>query len=148
VVKVAAAGVLVPIAEGEAQDAPQVKLPLAAMAVANAPAAQSEGSDASAVAVEALPERAAVIVPAAKFPLPSLVTMALAVLVLAAVVAALGMDEQVKSPLAAMELANWLDAQSAGLAAKADAVEAFPVTAPVRGPEKPEAVIVAALKFA
>jgi hypothetical protein len=38
-----------------------------------------------------------------------------------------GVREQVRSPFAAIPVANWLAEQSAGFAARADAVEALPV---------------------
>ncbi len=86
----------------------QVRLPLAAMALANWFALQSLGLAARAVAVVAR-----------------------------SIVIELGMSPsvraaQVKLPLAAMVVANWLAEQSVGLAAKALAVEALPVSAPLK----------------
>lgn len=118
------------------------------MVVANSPALQSVGFAANAVEVEALPVRAAVIVPAEKFPLESLATIADTVLAEAAVVFALGRTpetsavrltaEHVRFPLASIDMALVPAPQSVGLEARAVDVVAFPVNA---------ADIVPALKF-
>src|SRR5207237_4218741 len=94
----------------------QVKSPEAAMAFAKVFAAQSAGLAASAVAVLALPVRAAVMVVAAKLPDPSRATMVLLVFVAVAVVAALPTAPHVRSPFAAIALAKVSAAQSAGFA--------------------------------
>jgi hypothetical protein len=103
----------------------QVNVPSAAMSVTKSPAPQAVGFAASAVAVEALPESAAVMVPAEKFPDPSRATIALFVFDEVAVVAAFGMLEHVRFPFAAIAEANSLLEQSEGFAAKAVAVGAF-----------------------
>ena len=86
----------------------QVRLPLAAMAVANWLAEQSVGLAARAVAVAAR-----------------------------SMVMELGISPsvrpaQVRLPLAAMAVANWLAEQSLGSAARALAVEALPIRAPLK----------------
>lgn len=114
----------------------QVKFPEAAIALAYCPAEQSDGFDAKAVAVDALPVRFAVMVDAVKLPELSLATIALFVLADVAVVAAFPTELQVKSPFAAIVVANWFEPQSAGFAANAVAVEEFPVTAATTPSEK------------
>ena len=88
----------------------QVKLPDAAMALANWLALQSVGLEASAVAAVA---RSIVIELGTS---PSVI------------------EAQVRLPDAAMVVANWLALQSVGLAAKAVAVDALPVRAPTKLP--------------
>ena len=101
----------------------QVKLPLAAMVVAKVLAAQSVGLVTRAVAVVAV---VAVVANVAR-------SMVILFGMSASVRAA-----QVKFPLAAMVVANWLVLQSVGLVARAVAVVALPV----RAPEKVAAVMV------
>ncbi|HSW65352.1 MAG TPA: hypothetical protein VLH56_18895 [Dissulfurispiraceae bacterium] len=104
-----------------------VRFPLASMAVAVAPAPQSVGFAASAVAVDAFPVNAAETVPAVKFPLPSRCTIALAVLRFVAGIQASA------TPAAVMPPATLPAAQLAGSAASAVAVATLPsVAATVR----------------
>lgn len=82
-----------------------VKLPLAAIVVAYVFDAQSDGSEARAVDVDALPVSAAVIVPAEKLPEPSLKIMVEFEFEDVAVVDALVIDAQVRLPSAAIIVA-------------------------------------------
>ncbi len=79
----------VPVKRPESAAVPtevQVKSPLAAIVVAKVFEAQSVGLAARSVAVDELPDKAAVTVPAVKFPEASLATIALKVFELVAVV--------------------------------------------------------------
>jgi hypothetical protein len=81
---------MIPETSAVSETAEQVRFPAASIDTAFVPAPQSVGFAARAEQVEALPESAAVIVPAEKFPEPSRATIAEAVFALAAVVFAFG----------------------------------------------------------